>query len=70
MLAPQVAMVIMGVVGCLVVAVANGANDIANSVGTSFGAGALTLRQAIVYGSVAEFLGAMLMGSFVRCAPA
>lgn len=44
---------------------ANGANDIANSVGTSYGAGALTLRHAIVLGSLAEFTGAMSLGSFV-----
>ena len=53
------------VVGCLVVAIANGANDIANSMGTSFGAGALTMRQAIVFGAAAEFAGAVLLGSSV-----
>ena len=58
-------LLILGIFGCLVVAMANGANDIANSVGTSFGAGALTLRQAIVLGAAAEFAGAMSLGSFV-----
>ena len=60
---PELAL--LGILGCLVVACANGANDIANSVGTSFGAGALTLRQAIVFGAVAEFAGAISLGSFV-----
>ena len=58
-------LVACAVLGCLVVAIANGANDIANSMGTSFGAGALTLRQAIVYGAAAEFAGAVLLGSSV-----
>ncbi len=56
---------IFGIIGCLVVAIANGANDIANSVGTSYGAGALTLRQAILFGASAEFAGAISLGSFV-----
>ena len=56
---------VLGVFGCLVVAMANGANDIANSVGTSYGAKALTLRQAILFGSMAEFAGAISLGSFV-----
>ena len=58
-------LVACAVLGCLVVAIANGANDIANSMGTSFGAGALTLRQAIWYGAAAEFAGAVLLGSSV-----
>ncbi len=56
---------VISVFACLVVALANGANDIANSVGTSYGAGALSLRQAIMFGAAAEFLGAMTLGSFV-----
>jgi phosphate/sulfate permease len=55
----------LGVYASVLVAVANGANDIANSVATSVGAGALTLRQAIVMGCVAEALGAMTLGSLV-----
>ena len=58
-------LVVLGVLGCLVVAMANGAHDIANSVGTSYGAGALTLGQAIAFGSLAEFAGAISLGSFV-----
>ena len=58
-------LVLLGVCGCIVVAIANGANDIANSVGTSYGAGALTMRQAILFGSIAEATGAMTLGSFV-----
>ena len=58
-------LLVLGVLGCGVVAKANGANDIANSVGTSYGAGALSLRQAITLGAAAEFTGAMSLGSFV-----
>ena len=58
-------LVILGIFGCLVVAFSNAANDIANSVGTSYGAGALTLKQAILFGAIAEFAGAVSLGSFV-----
>ena len=64
-LGSQSELVVLGVIGCLIVAMANGANDIANSVGTSYGAGALTLRQAILVGSIAEFSGALSLGSYV-----
>ena len=45
---------VLGGYAAALVAFANGANDIANSVGTSVGAGALTLRQALFLGLTAE----------------
>ena len=42
-----------------------GANDVANSMGTVFGSGALTLKKAVLIAAVFEFLGAFLVGSHV-----
>ena len=49
----------------LYMAWAIGANDVANSMGTSVGAGAVTVGGAIVIAGVFEFLGAFLAGGEV-----
>lgn len=42
-----------------------GANDVANSMGTSVASRALTLKQAIFIAGIFNFLGALLAGSYV-----
>jgi inorganic phosphate transporter, PiT family len=42
-----------------------GANDLANAMGTSVGAGAITMKQAICIAMVFEFLGAVVAGGRV-----
>ncbi|WP_310410055.1 anion permease [Chamaesiphon sp. OTE_8_metabat_110] len=57
-------MIFIGFVCCLALYVACnlGANDVANSMGTSVGSKAITLKQAIVIAGILEFTGAVLFG--------
>jgi inorganic phosphate transporter, PiT family len=60
-------MLFIGFVCCLALYVACnlGANDVANSMGTSVGSKAITIKQAIVIAGVLEFTGAVLFGKEV-----
>ncbi|MCY4101582.1 MAG: inorganic phosphate transporter [Rhodobacteraceae bacterium] len=55
----------MAIVAGLYMAWAIGANDVANSMGTSVGSGAITVGVAILIAGVFEFLGAFLAGGEV-----
>lgn len=59
------AMMIMAVIFGLYMTWGIGANDLANAMGTSVGAGAVTVRQAICIAMIFEFLGAVLAGGHV-----
>lgn len=57
--------VVIGFIVAFFLAFGVGANDVANSFGTSVGSGVLTLRQACILATVFEMLGALLMGKFL-----
>jgi len=59
------AMIIMAVIFGLYMTWGVGANDLANAMGTSVGAGAVTVKQAIIIAIIFEFLGAVLAGGHV-----
>jgi len=59
------AMIIMAVIFGLYMTWGVGANDLANAMGTSVGAGAVTVKQAIIIAIIFEFMGAVLAGGHV-----
>lgn len=59
------AMLILAIIFGLYMTWGIGANDLANAMGTSVGAGAVTVKQAIGIAIVFEFLGAVLAGGTV-----
>ena len=60
----HILIILAGVVG-FIMAFGVGANDVANAMGTSVGAKALTIKQAIVVAMIFEFAGAFLAGGQV-----
>ncbi len=58
-------MMIMAVIFGLYMTWGIGANDLANAMGTSVGAGAVSVKQAIFIAVIFEFLGAILAGGHV-----
>lgn len=61
----NITLLVLAALAGFATAYANAANDICNCVGTSVGAGVLTLRQAVLWGCVFEVLGCIVLGSQV-----
>jgi phosphate/sulfate permease len=55
----------IGILLAFVLGLANGANDICNSVGTVYGAKVLSLKQVVIWGVIFEVVGALTMGLYV-----
>jgi len=57
--------VVVAFLVALLLAIAMGANDVANSFGTSVGSGVITLKQCFVLATIFEIAGSILLGSEV-----
>ena len=65
-MSPETIALVIGVAVAAYMAWNIGANDVANAMGTSVGARALTVKQAIIIAAVFEFGGAVLAGRSIR----
>ena len=57
--------VVLGFIFAFIMAMMHGANDVANSFGTSVASGVVSLRQAVVLAGIFNFLGAVTNGQAV-----
>jgi sodium-dependent phosphate transporter len=57
-------LVVVGFLTAFVLAFGIGANDVANSFGTSVGSKVLTVRQACILATVFEIAGSVLIGEY------
>jgi PiT family inorganic phosphate transporter len=62
---PETFIIIASVLVGLYMAWSIGANDVANSMGTSVASGALTLKQSVIVAGVCTFFGAVFVGTHV-----
>ena len=58
-------LLLLAALGAFFMAFNNGANDVANSFASAVGAGAISIRQAVLIAGVMNLLGAVMLGGYV-----